>query len=250
MANENEPLDDDFLADLTGASPEDSADPFSVSESSGFPLEGSLSFPGADPSMDGSTDVFGADSSTLPSLDGADSAAAVAAEPEEPAAGKKGKKAKKEKAPKGAKKEKAAKAPKAPKAAKTKAPKAPKAPKAKRPYVSSPAPVILLLVVLLIALLAVNVLAVMSAGAGCATYLIVLDVLGLVMLLVPFMLLSHLRQRSLGLFDMFMALAAIFTIMSSIAMVTYQAKTYGASSKVSVSAPAVVLAESLETLDC
>lgn len=237
----NNNMEDDFLSglesDLQGSSSIDGSDPFASFDNS---VSGS-----ADP-LASLEESSGLSSSSIPVMDPSSVVDSVV-ESETDVKGKKGKKAKKEKAPKAAKKEKAPKAPKA--AKKEKAPKVKKEKPPKSGYSASPAPVFLLLIPLILALVAANVVAFMTAGAACVTYLIVLDVLGLVALLVPIMLLSHLRQRPIGLFDFFLALAAIFSVVSTIVIVTQQAKDYGASSKVAAVSVAVSV-ESLETLNC
>jgi len=157
--------------------------------------------------------------------------------------GKKGKKDKKDKKEKPAKKEKAPKEPKA--AKKEKAPKEPKAPKIKRPYVGSPLSVYVFFIALALIVACVVVAAFAIGGSGAVTFLIPAGILAIVMLAVPFMLLSHLRKEPIGLFDMFLALAVVFSVMSAIVVLAYQAKTYGASSKVATNVPAVVA-----SLDC
>ncbi|MBR0224761.1 MAG: hypothetical protein IJL92_01755 [Thermoguttaceae bacterium] len=226
-------MEDDFLSgfesDLQGSSSIDGADPFASFDNS---VSGSV-----DPlaSLD---EVPKSSSSAIIPVEEESSVAEPVLDPESIGKGKKGKKGK---TPKASKKEKL------PKARKEKAPKAPKKEKApKSGYVASPAPVFLLLILLIVALAAANAFAFMTAGASCATYLIVLDVLGLFALLVPIMLLSHLRQRPISLFDFFLALATIFSVVSTIVIVSQQAKDYGASTKVA----SVSAAVSVETLDC
>ncbi len=136
----------------------------------------------------------------------------------EPAVGKKGKKGK------------------APKAKKEKAPKAPKVKKEKAPksdvMYGSPKPFVVLGAVFLLGILVANALAFMTAGAGAIMFLACFDVLGLLLLAVPALLIKQLRTRAVGLFDMFLALAAAFAIMAAMALLAQQAKNYGASSKV------------------
>jgi len=218
--------------------------PFETTDSSSTnPFESSDSF-----ASGASSDAFGADSSSL-EVPTSVAAAGVAAStisgstPEElDLSGKKGKRAKKEKAAKApkakvAKKEKAAKAPKAPKGSKE--------PKVKRPYCVSPFPFFVLFFALLIVVACVIVAAFAIGGGGAVAFLIPAGVLMLVILAAPFMLLSHLRKEPVGLFDMMLALASIFVAMSVIVVLAYQAKTYGASSKVALNVPVVVA-----SLDC
>ena len=125
---------------------------------------------------------------------------------------------------------------KAPKAKKEKAPKAPKAKKEKAPksdvMYGSPKPFLVLGAVFLLGILAANVFAFMTAGAASVTFLACFDVLGLLLLAIPALLIKQLRTRSVGLFDMFLALAAAFVIMGAMAVLAQQAQNYGASSKV------------------
>lgn len=125
---------------------------------------------------------------------------------------------------------------KAPKAKKEKAPKAPKAKKEKAPksdvMYGSPKPFVVLGAVFLLGILVANALAFMTAGAGAIMFLACFDVLGLLLLAVPALLIKQLRTRTVGLFDMFLALAAAFVIMAAMAVLAQQAKNYGASSKV------------------
>lgn len=125
---------------------------------------------------------------------------------------------------------------KASKAKKEKAPKAPKAKKEKAPKSDvmhgSPKPFVVLGAVFLLGILAANALAFMTAGAASVMFLACFDALGLLLLAIPALLIKQLRTRSVGLFDMFLALAAAFAIMAAMALLAQQAKNYGASSKV------------------
>ena len=106
-----------------------------------------------------------------------------------------------------------------------------KAPKSDVMY-GSPKPFLVLGAVFLIGILAANVVAFMTAGAASVTFLACFDVLGLLLLAIPALLIKQLRTRSVGLFDMFLALAAAFVIMGAMAVLAQQAQNYGASSKV------------------
>ena len=163
----------------------------------------------------------------------------------------KGKKAKKEKA----KKEKPAKAPKAekkakaPKEPKQKAPKVKKVkePKEKGPITDKAAAnaTRCLGILLIVAIALANVAAFIVAGPSCIMFLILFDILGLIALLVPFFMLNGLRKRPLSLFDAFLAIAAIFSVVACMILLAQQAKSYGTSIKAAFNAPAAV-----ETFDC
>ena len=163
----------------------------------------------------------------------------------------KGKKAKKEKA----KKEKPAKAPKAekkakaPKEPKQKAPKVKKVkePKEKGPITDKAAAnaTRCLGILLIVAIALANVAAFIVAGPSCIMFLILFDILGLIALLVPFFMLNGLRKRPLSLFDAFLAIAAIFSVVAGMILLAQQAKSYGTSIKAAFNAPAAV-----ETFDC
>ena len=227
MSDENANVDDDFFAELENGSSAEGADPFASAGSQSA-------------SDDPFASLEGFSDENSPS-DNAESS--VAQDPlVEPAevVGKKGKKAKKEKAPK-VKKEKPPK---------TKAVKEPKPRKVKRSYAASPAPFFLLGGFLAALLVAANAVAFITAGSASSTYLIILDVLGLIILAVPALLLKLLRQRPVGVFDVFLALAAILSVVSVLFLVTEQAKYFGsASSKVSA-APTVLSSEEPETFLC
>ena len=167
------------------------------------------------------------------------------------AAGKKGKKAKKEKAKKEkpvkpAKAEKKAKAPKEPKQKVAKAKKV-KEPKEKGPITDQAAAnaTRCLGILLIVAIALSNVAAFIVAGPSCIMFLILFDILGLIALLVPFFMLNGLRKRPLSLFDAFLAIAAIFSVVACMILLAQQAKTYGTSIKAAFNAPAAV-----ETFDC
>ena len=160
------------------------------------------------------------------------------------AAGKKGKKAKKEKAKKEkpvkpAKAEKKAKAPKEPKQKVAKAKKV-KEPKEKGPITDQAAAnaTRCLGILLIVAIALSNVAAFIVAGPSCIMFLILFDILGLIALLVPFFMLNGLRKRPLSLFDAFLAIAAIFSVVACMILLAQQAKTYGTSIKAAFTAPA------------
>lgn len=230
MPDDNNNLDDDFLAELQDGTTPDDANPFTTEGS-----EAASADPFSSLESDAATSPAEPSPFDLPVPPAESATPAVAQEPEA-----KGKKGKKEKKAKAAKKEKKAKEPKTPKA-----PKATKAKKPKRPRAGSPAPVIFLLVVMLLALVVANAYAFLTYGAGCATYLIALDVLGVLALAIPCLLLVHLRARPISLFDFFVALAAIFSIASAILLVSEQARDYGSSSKVSA-VPSIAASETLD----
>ncbi|MBQ9127694.1 MAG: hypothetical protein IJY15_08040 [Thermoguttaceae bacterium] len=122
---------------------------------------------------------------------------------------------------------------KAPKAKKEKAPKAKKekAPKSDVMH-GSPKPFVVLGAVFLLGILAANAVAFMTVGAGAIMFLACFDALGLLLLAIPALLIKQQRTRAVGLFDMFIALAAAFVVMVAMALLAQQAKNYGASSKV------------------
>lgn len=215
---------DDFFASLNDSQSADAAvfdvfdsdsldaDSTSSSESQSLETLSEDPFGGFGASAPDGDNPFG----ELPASD-----AETTAEDALPTENKKGKKGKKGKAPK-AKKEKAPKAPKA---------KKEKAPKSDVMY-GSPKPFVVLGAVFLLGILAANALAFMAAGAASVMFLACFDVLGLLLLAVPALLIKQLRTRAVGLFDMFLALAAAFAIMAAMALLAQQAKNYGASSKV------------------
>lgn len=215
----------DFFASLNGSQDAASDDPFagfsgdasdaeSASSSFSTSIETDDAFGGFGASEADGSDPFGGQAVAAP---------AEAATPDADKKGKKGKapKAKKEKAPK-AKKEKTPKAPKA---------KKEKAPKSDASYGSSK-PFVVLGAVFLLGILAANAVAFMTAGAASVMFLACFDALGLILLAIPALLIKQLRTRAVGLFDMFLALAAAFVIMGAMALLAQQAKNYGASSKV------------------
>ena len=232
MSDENTNADDDFFAELNADSATE-ANSFASTEGANASDDPFASLEG----FSNENDPFG------------DAEASVAQEQTEVPAevdGKKGKKAKKEKAPKAPK----AKKEKLPKTKAVKEPKPKKEKAAKRPYAASPAPVFFLGGLVLALLVVVNAIAVIKAGAAASTYLIVLDVLGLIMLAVPALLLKLLRQRPIGIFDVFLAIATIISVISVLFIVTGQAQYFGsASSKVSA-APTVQSVETSETFFC
>ena len=239
MPDDNTNLDDDFFAELNADSATDEVAPFTSAGSENVSDDPFSSLEG----FSEGNDPFGDAEAAL-----AQEAAPVVDE----VVGKKGKgkKAKKEKAPKEPKvKKEKIKKEKAPKTKEVKAPKPRKEKAAKRPYTASPAPFFFLEIVLVALLVVANVVAFMTAGPASATYLIILDVLGLVILAIPMMLLSQLLKRPVGIFDVFMALAAIFSVVSVIMIVTGQAKYFGASSKVT-STQTITIDESSETFFC
>lgn len=212
---------DDFFASLNDSQSADAAvfdvfdsdsldaDSTSSSESQSLETLSEDPFGGFGASAPDGDNPFG----ELPASD-----AETTAEDASPTENKKGKKGKKGKAPK-AKKEKAPKA------------KKEKAPKSDVMY-GSPKPFVVLGAVFLLGILAANALAFMAAGAASVMFLACFDVLGLLLLAVPALLIKQLRTRAVGLFDMFLALAAAFAIMAAMALLAQQAKNYGASSKV------------------
>lgn len=201
---------DDFFSSLNGSQDAADADPFA-----GFSADASDV---SDP-FGGFGDVPGdSDAGSENPFGGFDAAPVAEAAQEVDAPEAVGKKGKKGKAPK-AKKEKAPKA------------KKEKAPKSDVMY-GSPKPFVVLGAVFLVGILVANVLALITAGAGAMMFLACFDVLGLLLLAVPALLIKQLRTRSVGLFDMFLALAAAFAIMGAMAVLAQQAQNYGASSKV------------------
>ncbi len=222
-------VDDFFTTDENTEQTDDMSDVFSNAD--GSPLD-------VAPSSEISTDPFALDSGSIEISDPVSASAPSAdvdqgfPQEEDKKSGKKGKKAKKEKAPK---------------AKKEKAPKEPKAPKVKGEIVDKGAAraVRLLGLLLIIGIAIANVVAFITAGASCVTFLILFDILGLIALLVPFFLLRRLHSEPLSLFDTFLALAAIFSVVSCMAILAYQAKTYGSSFKATMDRPAVV-----ETMEC
>ncbi len=193
---------DDFFSSLSGSQDAADADPFAAFGADATdvsdPFGGFGDVPGD--SDAGSDNPFG----------GFEAAPETEAAPEEVAPEVAGKKGKKGKAPK-AKKE--------------------KAPKSDVMY-GSPKPFLVLGAIFLLGILVANALAFMTAGVGAIMFLACFDVLGLLLLAIPALLIKQLRTRSVGLFDMFLALAAAFVIMGAMAVLAQQAKNYGASSKV------------------
>ena len=249
MPNENNnssEFDDLFsTSDLSSAS----ADPFSTQDESvdldvadltsdgGADLFDSASFgleasPEADDPMASEANSFatGAEAAFAAGFDAAE------ASQEEDAKGKKGKKAKKEK------KAKPAKADAKKSAKKEKPAKKEKAPKTKSEYVSSPAPVFLFGSLILALLGVVNGVAYSIGGASSYVFLGIFDALGLVAMLVPGMLLKLLRQRRIEIYDMFLALGAVFSVASVMVLFAYWAKTYSGTTKV-VAVPAATVLE-------
>ncbi len=199
---------DDFFSSLNGSQDAADADPFAGlsadATDASDPFAGFGDVPGD--SDAGSENPFG-DFNAAPETE-------ITAEDAAPTENKKGKKGK-------AKKEKA------PKAKQEKAPKV----KSDDMY-GSPKPFVVLGAVFLLGILAANALAFMTAGAGAVMFLACFDALGLLLLAIPALLIKQLRTRSVGLFDMFLALTAAFVIMAAMAVLAQQAKNYGASSKV------------------
>lgn len=198
---------DDFLSSLSGSQDAADADPFAGfgdATDASDPFGGFGDVPGD--SDAGSDNPFG-------ELPAPETAAA-----EEVAPVVDGKKGKKGKAPK-VKKEKAPKVKKA------------KAPKSDVRY-GSAKPFVALGFLFLLGILAANVVAFMTAGVGSFAFLAFFDALGLLLLAIPALLINQLRSRTVGLFDMFLALAAAFLIMGAMAVLAQQAKNYGASLKV------------------
>ncbi|MBQ4080427.1 MAG: hypothetical protein II596_07080, partial [Thermoguttaceae bacterium] len=195
-------VDDFFTTDENTEQTGDMSDVFSSAD--GSPLD-------VAPSSEISTDPFALDSGSIEISDPVSASAGVAddaqggPQEEDKKSGKKGKKAKKEKAPK---------------AKKEKAPKEPKAPKVKGEIVDKGAAraVRLLGLLLIIGIAIANVVAFITAGASCVTFLILFDILGLIALLVPSFLLRRLHSEPLSLFDTFLALAAIFSVVSCMAI--------------------------------
>lgn len=216
---------DDFFASLSGSQDAD-ASPFggfdgdTPSEASPSPFDSADS--ASDESFGGFADEF-SESESVEALPGepfepfGNEAGLVP--PSDAPAGKKGQKAKKVKAPKT-----------------PKAPKAPKAKKAKEPKsdvsFGSAKPFLLLGAIFLLGLLAANGVAFAKYGGGAIAFLACFDALGLILLAIPALLIRQLRTRAVGLFDVFIALAAAFLAIAAMTLLAYQAKTYGSSSKV------------------
>ncbi|MBR4834644.1 MAG: hypothetical protein IKU86_10005 [Thermoguttaceae bacterium] len=200
---------DDFFSSLSGSQDAADADPFAGFDSGATddsdPFGGFGEVPGD--SDAGSENPFGGFDAAPVEAEATDFAAPVAE------TGKKGKKAKKEKTPK------------VPKAKKEKAPKS-------DVMYGSPKPFLVLGAIFLLGIIAANVFALTTAGGGAIAFLACFDVLGLILLAIPALLIKQLRTRSVGLFDMFLALAAAFVIMGAMAVLAQQAQNYGASSKV------------------
>lgn len=202
---------DDFFSSLSGSQDAADADPFAGfnadAPADSDPFGGFGDVPGD--SDAGSDNPFG--ELPAPETD-------ITAEDALPAENKKGKKGK------------------APKAKKEKAPKAPKAKKEKAPksdvMYGSPKPFLVLGAIFLLLIIAGNVVAFMTAGAASVTFLACFDVLGLLLLAVPALLIKQLRTRTVGLFDVFLALVAAFLTIAAMAFLAQQAQNYGASSKV------------------
>ncbi len=218
--------DDDFFASLSGSQDAD-ASPFggfdgdTPSDASPSPFDSADS--ASDESFGGLAGEF-SESESVEALPGEPFEAPFGDEaglvpPSDAPAGKKGKKAKKVKAPKT-----------------PKAPKEPKAKKAKEPKsgasFGSAKPFLLLGAIFLLGLLAANGVAFAKYGGGAIAFLACFDALGLILLAIPALLIRQLRTRAVGLFDVFIALAAAFLAIAAMTLLAYQAKTYGSSSKV------------------
>ncbi len=96
----------------------------------------------------------------------------------------------------------------------------------------SPFPFFVLGAFFLLIILAGNIAAFASAGAGAIGFLIYFDLLGLVLLSVPAMLLWQQTKQRVGLFDVALALVVACLALGCMAILAFQAKTYGGSSKV------------------
>lgn len=214
---------DDFFASLSGSQDAD-ASPFggfdgdTPSDASPSPFDSADS--ASDESFGGFAGEF-SESESVEALPGEPFEAPFGDEaglvpPSDAPAGKKDQKAKKVKAPK--------------------APKTPKAKKAKEPKrdvsFGSAKPFLLLGAIFLLGLLAANGVAFAKYGGGAIAFLTCFDALGLILLAIPALLIKQLRTRAVGLFDVFIALAAAFLAIAAMTLLAYQAKTYGSSSKV------------------
>lgn len=210
--------DDDFFASLSGSQDAD-ASPFggfdgdTPSDASPSPFDSADS--ASDESFGGLAGEF-SESESVEALPGEPFEAPFGDEaglvpPSDAPAGKKGKKAKKVKAPK--------------------TPKAPKEPKSGASF-GSAKPFLLLGAIFLLGLLAANGVAFAKYGGGAIAFLACFDALGLILLAIPALLIRQLRTRAVGLFDVFIALAAAFLAIAAMTLLAYQAKTYGSSSKV------------------
>lgn len=217
---------DDFFASLNGSQDAD-ASPFGGFDGD-TPSDASPSpFDSADSASDESADGFAgefSESESVEALPGEPFEAPFGDDgglvpPSDAPAGKKGKKAKKVKAPK------TPKAPKEPKAKKAKEPKSDAS-------FGSAKPFLLLGAIFLLGLLAANGVAFAKYGGGAIAFLACFDALGLILLAIPALLIRQLRTRAVGLFDVFIALAAAFLAIAAMTLLAYQAKTYGSSSKV------------------
>ncbi|MBQ9875431.1 MAG: hypothetical protein IJM30_13335 [Thermoguttaceae bacterium] len=92
----------------------------------------------------------------------------------------------------------------------------------------------LLAFLLFVGVVGANVAALASKGGDALMYLIVFDVLGIVLLSIPFMWASQTKKgRVPSLFDALVALAAIFVTICAMILLTYEAKEYNLSTKVS-----------------
>ncbi len=208
---------DDFFSSLNGSQDAAGDDPFAAFNADASDAESASSSFSTSIETDDTFGAFGASESEAANPFGELPASntETPAEDASPTENKKGKKGK-------AKKEKAPKAPKV---------KKEKAPKSDVMY-GSPKPFVVLGAVFLLGILVANAVAFMTAGAASIMFLACFDVLGLLLLAIPALLIKQLRTRAVGLFDMFLALAAAFAIMAAMALLAQQAKNYGASSKV------------------
>lgn len=239
--NDNGGLDDVFSsgADPFAKNDEEAPDPFAKSDEADnllpdFDVEASSSVSESNP--------FNKTDESIPLSDGfganggvsLDKAPGVSLDKDD-IKGKKNKKAKKDKAPKV----------KLEKGKKEKEPKA-KEPKAEVKDKSSARGIYLLGLIFLLFIIAGNAAAFMAAGAACITFLAIFDVLGLFLLLIPFLMLKALRKAPLDLFDTFLALAAAFAIISCMFILAMQASNYGKAIKAASNS----LPNAVETLEC
>lgn len=184
----------------------------SVSEGNPFGMDASLPLPESELGLDSNADAVAIDD-------------------------KKGKKGKKEK-----------KAKKAPKVSLGKKEKSkPKREKLEPENIDKPASVaaMVMFFAFLFFIVACNAFAFMTAGAASIIFLILFDLLGVILLVVPLMLKNAIRKGEGSLFTTFLAFAAAFAIISCMIILALQASTYGQAIKAAFDA-----AISVQTMIC
>ena len=90
----------------------------------------------------------------------------------------------------------------------------------------SSTPFLVLGALFLLGIIAGNVFA-FTTAAPSVLFLVCFNLVGLILLAVPALLMKQLRTRSVGPFDVFLALVAAFLAIAAMTYMTYLAKTYG-----------------------